>query len=112
MLDVLLYRVNKLCLILLDGTSNLGNEDRFIYFKGLNGTQRTLGRMKRALNLENTLNISFALRAVPGLSRSLAMIWFSTLSIRSLYALSAATQMSVPSAPGISATRSGQSHKL
>ena len=35
MLDVLLYRVNKLCLILLDGTSNLGNEDRLIYFKGL-----------------------------------------------------------------------------
>lgn len=72
----------------------------------------TLGRTNRALNLENTLNISFALRAVPSLSRSLAIIWFSTLATRSLYAFSAATQISVPSVRRINATRSCQACKV
>ena len=72
----------------------------------------TLGRTNKALNLENTLNISFALRAVPSLSRSLAMIWFSTLATRSLYAFSAATQISVPSVQEIDVTCSGEVHKV
>lgn len=62
------------------------------------GNKQTFGRTNNALNLENTLNISFALRAVPSLSRSRAIIWFSTLATLSLYAFSAATQISVPSA--------------
>ena len=58
---------------------------------------RTFGRTNNALNFENTRNISLALRAVPRRSRSREMIWFSTRDTRSLYAFSAATQISVPS---------------
>jgi len=58
----------------------------------------TFGRTNNALNFEKTRNISFAFRAVPRRSLSLAMIWFSTLETRSLYAFSAVTQISVPSA--------------
>lgn len=57
----------------------------------------TFGLTNKALNLLNTRNISFALRAVPNLSLSRAMIWFSTLETRSLYAVSAAVQISEPS---------------
>lgn len=57
-----------------------------------------MGRTKRVLNLENTRNISCALRAVASLSRSREMIWFSILATRSLYAVSAVYQISEPSA--------------
>lgn len=60
-------------------------------------SEYTLGRTKSALNFEKTRNISFALRAVPSLSRRRAIIWFSTRATRSLYAFSAATQISLPS---------------
>jgi hypothetical protein len=98
-LDILLDRVNELGLVLLDGTPDL----MYGYCKNSSSIYRerrqvrTFGLTNSALNFENTRNISLALRAVPRRSRSREMIWFSTRDTRSLYAFSAATQISVPS---------------
>lgn len=59
--------------------------------------KHTLGRTKRALNLEKTRNISLAFLAVASLSRRVLVICPSTLSILESYLLSAASQSSLPS---------------
>jgi len=95
-LDILFDGVDELCLILLDGSTDLS--DRLVTRHQRCGLRsHTFGRTKRALNFENTLNISLAFLAVPSRSLRRAIIWFSTLATRSLYAFSAVTQISVPS---------------
>ena len=95
-LDVFFDGINELGLILLDGSTDLC--DRLVTRHKCYGLRsHTFGRTKRALNFENTLNISLAFLAVPSRSLRRAMIWFSTLATRSLYAFSAVTQISVPS---------------
>jgi hypothetical protein len=95
--DILLDRVDQAGLVFLDGSADLKYKSRRLI--GEEGRkERTLGRTKRVLNLENTRNISCALRAVASLSRSREMIWFSILATRSLYAVSAVYQISEPSA--------------
>ena len=61
--NVLLYRVNEFSLVLLYRTLNRHQCRSENYNR-----QRTFGLTKSALKLEKTLNISFALRAVPSLS--------------------------------------------
>jgi hypothetical protein len=72
MFQILLHRVNELRLVLLNGSPNLVASE--YHPRTDAGQNRTFGRTKSALNLENTLNISFAFLAVPNLSRNRAMI--------------------------------------
>jgi len=94
-LDIFFDSVDELGLILLDGSTDLS--DRLVTRQSCGLRPHTFGRTKRALNFENTLNISLAFLAVPNRSLRRAIIWFSTLATRSLYAFSAVTQISVPS---------------
>lgn len=97
-LDVIFDGLNELGLVLLDGAADLSGYV-IKHRRAVQAFERhTFGRTNSELNFENTRNISFAFLAVPSLSRNLAIIWFSTLATRSLYAFSAVTQISVPSA--------------
>ena len=95
-LDIFFNSIDELSLVLLDGSTDL--MDRLATrYTCCRLRPHTFGRTKRALNFENTLNISLAFLAVPSRSLRRAIIWFSTLATRSLYAFSAVTQISVPS---------------
>lgn len=74
--DIEFDGLDKLCLVFLNRTANLFYACRQVFIRGYGSTrmQRTFGRIKSELNLENTRNISFAFLAVPSRSRSLAII--------------------------------------
>jgi len=95
-LDILLDSIDELGLVFLDGSTDL-RHNLAPRRQRCGLWPHTFGRTKRALNFENTLNISLAFLAVPSRSLRRAIIWFSTLATRSLYAFSAVTQISVPS---------------
>lgn len=72
-LDILFDGIDELGLVLLDGSTNLSDHLAMRHERHRLWTP-TFGRTKRALNLENTLNISLAFLAVPSRSLRRAMI--------------------------------------
>ena len=72
------------------GLLQYGSEDFLVDSVKLKSEQGSKGGAYKR-DCEKTLQISFALHAVPSLSRSLAIIWFSTRDTHSLYAFSAVT---------------------